>query len=302
MYHRVLPKDDPRSALEEPGMMVTPATFRRHVDWIRSMMPIVRLTDWVAGVRSGAPLAERACAITFDDGWKDNHEYAFPVMADAGVSGTVFVVSHRIGVGKPFWPNRLAALLDRVAREPQLVDRLSPLREILPASALRGITPEKRSAIIKAAKRFSDAHIESKLEEVEASMKIGALENNGLMNWEELRTAVSAGVVDVASHTCSHLRLTDSVPVEQVEVEVRESRRLIESQLGTEAKLFCYPNGDFTSATKEIVARYYDAALTTSSGTNAPDDADLMALKRIAVHEDVTRTKSEFLARLSTWL
>lgn len=302
MYHRVLPADDPRAALEEPGMMVTPTTFANHLKWIRRVMPIVRLTDWIAAARSGTPLPGRACAITFDDGWKDNYEFAFPLMADAGVSGTVFVVSHRIGKGNPFWPNRLAIVLDRVARDPRLAGALSRFREILPPSGLGSLTAEKRSAVIVAAKRLSDADIESRLDEVEAALRIEAPSDNGLMRWDDLREAVSAGVVDVGSHTCSHLRLNDSVTIEQIETEVHESRALIERSLGREVRLFCYPNGDVTPAAKEVVRRHYDAALTTERGTNVPGEADLIAMRRISVHDDVAQSESQLLARLSTWL
>ena len=68
MYHRILPIDDERAGWEEPGMKVTPETFRKHLSIIANYFEFVKLSDWLYNSQNGLPVPTRACAITFDDG------------------------------------------------------------------------------------------------------------------------------------------------------------------------------------------------------------------------------------------
>src|SRR5690606_25886998 len=108
MYHRVLPHTHPDRATEQPGMYVSPETFELHMHLLRKHFGLVHLDDWLDALAENRPLPRHACAVTFDDGWRDNYQYAFPVLERLGVPATVYLVSDLVGSSYSFWPNALA--------------------------------------------------------------------------------------------------------------------------------------------------------------------------------------------------
>ncbi len=304
MYHRILPGGQAVAESEEPGMFVTPETFARQLAWLRDTMPVVRLGDWVAQAKSGEPLTPRACAITFDDGWLDNYQHAFPALRSAGVSATIFVVSKLLGTAGDFWPSRLARLLEQHREFCLQHDAMAWLRNHLTSSGTdlgaASQTEDGRSAVIAVVKALPDPAIEAHLDAAEAQLTIERGPRR-MLNTDELREMVDSGVFDVGSHTRLHTRLREGVSTEVVRQEVVESRRDLEALLGVEVPLFCYPNGDYTPQVAELVGETYQAAVTTQRGINGPG-SPLAELKRIGVHEDIGATRRDFLARLSGWV
>src|SRR5262245_36727151 len=74
MYHRVIPRAEADADGVQPGMFVTPETFDEHLRFFSThctVLPLAELLDmWDA--RRWDDRA-RYCAITFDDGWRDNY-------------------------------------------------------------------------------------------------------------------------------------------------------------------------------------------------------------------------------------
>jgi len=98
-YHRVT--DDP-AARPDP-FTVTPAQFREHMVWLARL-------GW-----RGIPVSEallyrsrRSIALTFDDGTDDFREEAWPVLAEFGFTGTIFVVTNCVGQTAD-WPEAQGA-------------------------------------------------------------------------------------------------------------------------------------------------------------------------------------------------
>ncbi len=91
-YHEVTPDR------EDDCMNVKPEDLRRHIREFKEagyvFIHVGDLQNYAAGL---APLPEKALLITFDDGYADNYNYAYPVLREEQVPGTFFVVSSTIG-------------------------------------------------------------------------------------------------------------------------------------------------------------------------------------------------------------
>jgi peptidoglycan/xylan/chitin deacetylase (PgdA/CDA1 family) len=96
MYHRVVaPHDVPADI--DPGMYVTTDAFERHLQYLAAHHEVVTLEalfEWLVGRRQFAKIP---CAITFDDGWRDNYEEAFPLLTRYGLPATIFLITDHVG-------------------------------------------------------------------------------------------------------------------------------------------------------------------------------------------------------------
>lgn len=300
-YHRVLPNNHPDLCIMQPGMVVHRETFRKHLAWLKELFEIVDLTAWL---RNGCAHSRAACAITFDDGWQDTFEFAYPVLQEQQVPATLFIVSDLVGTNESFWPEKLARLLWNDGHGlPR--DALEEIRSILGpevnSDLLQAGIPSRHTIdnVIENAKRCSDHILAPKIAAAEERL-VRRRRNTfrDILTWEQVRTMSQSGLVAVGSHSRHHMRFSSTLDKRTLEGEILGSKELIQAKLGTDVKIFCYPGGVVSRSAEELVRHHYKAACTTRRGWNSPR-TDSFRLKRISVHEDVGSDVTSFLARVS---
>ena len=303
MYHRVLPSGHHARRTEQPGMYVAPETLAMHVRVLQKHFQLVHLDDWVSAVSQHKAIPKNACAITFDDGWLDNYEHAYPVLAKLQCPATIYLVSDLVGTRYEFWPNRLSELLvsnDASLRQvfPEwlvdLADREELLRHSMPQNYI-----ERVDAVVSACKhRCSDAEMIDLLDGV-AARHLPAASDRNLINWSEAKAMTRDDLVRFGSHSRRHTRLTEQLDGEIARDEVVNSADVIEKHLGKRPATFCYPNGDVSAYALETVRNHYAAAVTTRRGWNG-STSDRYLLNRVGVHDDIANDVVGFLSRLGS--
>lgn len=100
MYHYI--RDFARTRY--PGIKgLDLAEFGYQLDYLQQHHDIVTMQDVIGAARSGDALSPRAALLTFDDGYAEHYDLAFPILFDRGLQGCFF---------PPVQPVRDAVMLD----------------------------------------------------------------------------------------------------------------------------------------------------------------------------------------------
>ena len=302
MYHRVLPIGDPRLNSEEPGMYVTPNTLNMHLEELAKFVTFIGIEDWLNLSANKQLKNTLYCAITFDDGWADNHEFALPLLAQHKVPATIFLATDYIDSNTTFWPERLYDLLNQLKEndKPKLLSGLNDFfenfGEPLNLTRLQSGDADYVASLIDCAKVLTDDEINAKLKQIETSLSTPTDTRPAMLNWQQVTEMKSRGF-EIGGHTRSHLRLNTKATSERIEQEVVGCAEDIKNAISETPTLFCYPNGDTSEEAISIVENTFKAAVTTKSGINKAD-AKAFLLKRIGAHEDSTNNKTKFMATI----
>ena len=85
-----------------------------------------------------------------------------------------------------------------------------------------------------------------------------------LMSWSRIEELHRAGV-EFGAHTMTHPMLT-TLPPDEAQAEILDSKREIEDQIGASVQSFAYPYGDESAALRKIVRQNFDVGCSTRMG------------------------------------
>src|SRR5258708_7495752 len=90
MYHKI--GDYPKGS-QLKKLWVTTADFRRQLEYLKAHgYTAVTFTELRDAELGRAPMPENPVLITFDDGYANNYELAFPLLKEFGLKGNIFLV------------------------------------------------------------------------------------------------------------------------------------------------------------------------------------------------------------------
>jgi len=104
LYHHILPEGGAAGYSEEDGLTFrhTPEAFRFHLTELRRRGYRFESVDGlVQKLNGGAPEDPRSAFVTFDDGWRNQHEHALPILRALGIPATFFVTTDHLRRGVP---------------------------------------------------------------------------------------------------------------------------------------------------------------------------------------------------------
>jgi peptidoglycan/xylan/chitin deacetylase (PgdA/CDA1 family) len=286
IFHRVLPSRDPLFPDETDV-----ARFDEIMNWVKAWFRVLPLDDAVARLQAGS-LPARSAAITFDDGYADNFEYALPILKKHGLPATFFVATGFLDGGW-MWNDTVIESIRACT------DEALDLKTLGIGFFRLDSRDARRQAIEIILPRIKYLPIR---ERIDLSERIADLANvdlpSGLMMSSEQVLEMCRSGMQIGAHTVRHPILA-SISISEAREEIAESKRFLEELLGRHVSLFAYPNGkpetDFRAEHVRLVKELgFEAAFSTVHGC-ATGRGDLFQLPRFTPWD---RTKNRFGARL----
>jgi peptidoglycan/xylan/chitin deacetylase (PgdA/CDA1 family) len=280
-YHRFSASDT-----DESGA-TTARAFKAQLEYLTAHYRVVPLAEIAAQIGRGEKLEPARVAITIDDGFRDAHRVAFPLLRQFKAPATVFVITDFVDGKTWMWTDKLRFLTSRAsAEEYEITIEKRALRFTLDGNHARRAAATRINEILKTLRdEAKEKAIERIARELRVELPQLPPEEFAPLSWDEVREMDRAGV-ETASHTLTHPILTN-VNGDRLRRELQDSRARLEEMLGHKTEAFCYPNGNYDERVLDEVKRAgYSCAVTTERGLN-DTGTDPLLLKRIPAENDL---------------
>jgi peptidoglycan/xylan/chitin deacetylase (PgdA/CDA1 family) len=255
--HRVLEDSEFAQSRSPGGMIVRQRTFESLVKYLRQHSEVLDLRILPP---SWQPKSSRPrFAITFDDGWMDTSEVAYPLARVSAVPIAVFVCPQLTGRASPFWPERAVYLWRAASESPDLKRRCCEtffpggIRQPLQ----RSFEADDLEVFLTALKKVSVSDREKAISTL-AAIAVNSFPDRGsasdaTMTWDDMTRIATQGVL-IGSHSDTH-QILPLLTASEVELELCSSRQTLEAKLNQECKLFAYPNGAWSPQVRDQVEK-----------------------------------------------
>lgn len=312
MYHHIIAPESSALPLQ-PGMFVRPETFAQQMEYLAATCSVLPLAELLLQIEAKAQIPPRTVVITFDDGWRDNYEFAYPVLKEHQLPATIFLPTAFIETTALFWTDslglQLKALYENTSRwnvptpqttntsnsfvERNLVTQLTHLHDATDESgflsALEGtislckaLSPEQRSEILQRIAALANSFTRTSAQ-------------RHFLNWDEIREMASQRIT-FGSHSHAHGFFTEQTD-EALRADIEISRKALNDHLSSSSAVFCYPGGEFSENSQHVLAQSGIAHAVTTQRTSDLENKPAL-LGRIGIHEDVSNTPALFAYRV----
>jgi len=283
------------AAFDPNGILrVTPEFLEKAIQTtLAAGYDIVSLDEAARRLKSTSDTGARPFAcFTFDDGYRDNRDFAYPIFKRYGVPMAIYVPAAYIdGEGDLWWLVLEHAISAARSIEVQIAGNRFAFETHSPA--------EKSHAFRKiywALRALPEREMRAKVREIadKSGYEAAGLCRELVMTWDEVRALAADPLVTIAAHTVNHLAIA-KLPADDARWEIAESVRRVEAELGRPCAHFSFPYGDATSAGPRDFEIAQSLGLATAVTTHkdvinglAPD---LCGLPRISLNGNFQKAR-----------
>jgi peptidoglycan/xylan/chitin deacetylase (PgdA/CDA1 family) len=285
MYHAIISKP----LTIHNWCFVDISSFISQMQYLKKNFEVLPLSDAARRLKNGEIFRPTA-VVTFDDGFQNNYDIAFPILREVGVPATIFLVTGLVNTDDTVWFCRLNQTLRKTKKLAlewngytfDLSDPLSKAKAaVIMQEKLKEFShPDLLTAVRWIARELGD----------EPPCPIPAGSPFRMLNDGAIAEMAASGLIEFGAHTHSHAILSQ-VSLDEQRNEIERSIKAVYELTGRPCELFAYPNGrarDYDGESMKILEECgIHASVTTIQEPNDRMTPPL-ELRRYAVGADMS--------------
>ena len=239
LFHRVSEEED---TMWPP---MKPVLFSRIISFLTQQYLVVPLEHFLNEPDSFKTYGKSIATVLFDDGYKDNIEYAAPLLKKYNCPASFYIVTDCIDRNIPTW----TYLVDHAFQTTQRSKLVLPFNFV--PEKFKSVSLQKKNddgGVVKAIKPWMKSLSNAERITISESVlsqcdDIKQLDNK-MMNWNDIRQLHTEGFI-IGSHSHTHPMLASLKDESEIKDELKVSAGRILSETGIIPQTISYPIGSF---------------------------------------------------------
>lgn len=281
-YHRIKGNNAP-VLFDESVFGTNAERFKQEMQWLKQETRILSEEELLDVVYQKKKINKVCSMVTFDDGYRDNFDVAYPILRELNIPAIFFIPTHQLSTRQLGWWDIIAYLIKQTK---------------LPTFVFQNVqydTKDKKSLInnfIFQLKRLDASFIREFLQQLAESVKVDfpelGLQSDELMTWEQVKTLSDNGMT-IGSHSHDHSILSrqDAATLAN---QLSKSITILESKIDKKINSIAYPVGGyqhFNHVTKAVSKDVgFKLGFSYLTGFNKATEVDPFNVKRMSIRPE----------------
>jgi peptidoglycan/xylan/chitin deacetylase (PgdA/CDA1 family) len=266
-YHRVTSPDS--CPYDHAVIETTPEEFDDQLAFLKQRYNVIDLEELQALAEKRSPLRHCYALVTLDDGYRDGHDVALPILKSRGIRATFFLTTGFIDTNKVPWWDQVAFVV-RTTERRRL--RLRYPRDVLLNLGELGAdrTIQRLLKLYKHPETTNPGRFLAEVEEACGVPRPLEAPERLFLTWQEVEALALSGMA-IGSHAHTHEVLA-KLTAEEQQRECELSRNLLQEKLSRPVTALAFPVGSrqsFSETTRQCVrSAGYRLAFSYYGGVN----------------------------------
>jgi len=283
MYHGVVDVDP----ILPDWCILRKEQFEKQIKFLTENFNVIPLLEAVEGIKNDVITGPTA-VITFDDGYQNNHDIAFPILEKYRAPASIFVSTKFIDTEDTLWTGVLQnafgkTTLTSMEWKGQNLDLSTTMNKKKSMEFIKSKLKEENYSVIEK----NTNEIVDVLSEGEG-FRIDASSPYRMLTSAQIEIMAKSELIDFGAHTHNHPILS-GLSREDQKFEIEHSIECVTQMTDSSCKSFAYPNGGEADFTDETMGLLEEAEMAVSLSTKlglCRKGTPLMAYKRFGIGDE----------------